>query len=316
MRETSPTVKVRKDPTSTTLIASVGNTPLLELIKIREDLPAGVRLFAKAEWFNPSGSVKDRPAARILRKALASGDLEDGRVLLDSTSGNMGISYAMFAASLGRPVHLAIPSNASRERMMILKMLGAELSLTDPLEGSDGARIVAAEMAAQYPDRYFFADQYRNDENWRAHYETTGPEIVSQTNLQVTHFIAGLGTSGTLMGAGRYLKEQNNTLQVIAAQPDSPLHGLEGLKDMRTSPLPEIYDPSFPDEIRTCSTDAAYAMTRLLAQEEGLLVGVSSGAAAHIALEVAHEVEEGLIVVVFPDSAYKYLDLSFWKNEP
>lgn len=312
----SPIVKVRKHPTSTTLIASVGDTPLLELKRIATDLPKAVRLFAKAEWFNPSGSVKDRPAARILSKALANGDLDDERVLLDSTSGNMGISYAMFAASLGRAVHLAIPSNASRERMMILKMLGAEITLTDALEGSDGARIVAAEIAARNPERYFFADQYHNDENWRAHYETTGPEIASQTDLQVTHLIAGLGTSGTLMGTGRYLKEQNKRVQLIAAQPDGPLHGLEGLKDMQSSPLPEIYDPSLPDEIRTCSTEAAYAMTRLLAQEEGLLIGVSSGAAAHIALQVAHEIDEGLIVVVFPDSAYKYLDLSFWNDEP
>jgi S-sulfo-L-cysteine synthase (O-acetyl-L-serine-dependent) len=312
----SSIVKVRNQPTSTTLIESVGNTPLLELTRIKDDLSEGVRIFAKAEWFNPSGSVKDRPAAFILQKALANGELDSGRILLDSTSGNMGISYAMFAASLGQAVHLAIPSNASRERMTILKMLGAELTLTDPLEGSDGARIVAAEMAEKNPGRYFFADQYRNDENWRAHYETTGPEIASQTNLQVTHFIAGLGTSGTLMGAGRYLKEQDKNVQLIAAQPDGPLHGLEGLKHMQSSPLPEIYDPSFPDEIRTCSTESAYGMSRHLAQEEGLLVGVSSGAAAQIAIEVAHEINEGLIVVVFPDSAYKYLDLSFWSEAP
>lgn len=312
----APLVNVRNHPTSTTLIASVGETPLLELTRIPAGLPETVRIFAKAEWFNPSGSVKDRPAAQILLKAIANGDLNDGRELLDSTSGNMGISYAMFAASMGRTVHLAIPSNASRERMIILKMLGAEITLTDPLEGSDGARVVAAEMAARNPERYFFADQYRNAENWRAHYETTGPEIASQTNLKVTHFIAGLGTSGTMMGTGRYLKERNKSVQLIAAQPDGPLHGLEGLKDMQSSPLPEIYDPSFHDEIRTCSTEAAYRMTRRLAQEEGLLVGVSSGAAASVALEVAHEIDEGLIVVVFPDSAYKYLDLSFWNQQP
>jgi cysteine synthase B len=250
----------------------------------------------------------------MLRRAMADGWLNNDKVLLDSTSGNMGISFAMFAASLGLKLHLAIPSNASEQRFSILNIFGAEITKTDPLEGSDGARLVAKEMAAQEPDRFYFADQYKNPNNWKAHYASTGPEILTQSRGAVTHFVAGLGTSGTMMGTGLYMKEQKPGIRLIAVQPQSPLHGLEGLKDMQTSPHPEIYNPSLPDEVRFVSTEAAYTMVTRLAKEEGLLVGVSAGAAAHAAIEMAKELESGMIVAIFPDSGYKYLDLGFWNN--
>jgi cysteine synthase B len=274
-----------------------------------------VNVLVKAEWHNPSGSVKDRPAAEIVRHAIANGEFEDGKHLLDSTSGNMGISYAMFAASLGIKVHLAIPANASNSRMELLRALGAELTLTDPLEGSDGARVVAAEIASQYPDRYFFADQYNNPMNWRSHYRTTGPEILSQTKGSITHLVAGLGTSGTLMGTGRFLKESLSEVHLVAVQPEGPLHGLEGLKHMTSSPKPGIYDPDLPDFQINVNTEEAYVVSRELARSEGLLVGISAGAAVQAALEVGRQIENGTIVVILPDSASKYLELDYWKDE-
>lgn len=287
----------------------VGNTPLLPLTS----LSVGVKIYAKAEWFNPGGSVKDRPALSIIQAALSRGDLVSGRRLLDSTSGNMGIAYATLGAKLRVPVTLAIPANASPERLAILKALGAELVLTDPLEGSDGAMQIASQMAAEEPGRYYYADQYDNPANWQAHYLTTGPEIVEQTAGEVTHFVAGIGTTGTLMGVGRYLRQYNPNVQIIAVQPEASFHGIEGLKHMPTARQPGIYDHSLPDQILGISTEEAYKMTLRLAREEGLFVGVSSGAAAVAALQIASELERGIVVTVFPDAGYKYLSQDFWE---
>jgi S-sulfo-L-cysteine synthase (O-acetyl-L-serine-dependent) len=289
------------------LLAAVGNTPLLPLRRLTAGLSPRVQVLAKAEWFNPSGSIKDRPALNILRTALAEGSLSEGKRLLDSTSGNMGISYATFGAVLGIPVTLTLPANASRERIAILKALGAELVLTDPLEGSDGAIRLARRMAAETPERYFYANQYDNPANWQAHYLSTGPEIMQQTGGSVTHFIAGLGTSGTLTGVARYLRPYNPQVEIIAVQPDSSFHGLEGLKHMATAIQPGIYDPALPDRTLEVSTEAAHEMVRRLARQEGLFVGVSSGAAVAAALRLAQEMEEGVVVTVFPDAGYKYL---------
>lgn len=296
------------------LTAHVGNTPLLPLRRIGRDLPAGVKIFAKAEWFNPGGSVKDRPALNIIRTALEKGDLGDGKRLLDSTSGNMGISYATFGASLGIPVTLAVPASASPERISILQALGAEVILTDPTEGSDGAILMARQMAAEKPDQYWYANQYNNDANWQAHYKSTGPEILCQTDEQITHFVAGLGTSGTLMGTGRYLREQLPHIRIIAFQPDASFHGLEGLKHMPTAIKPAIYDESFADENIGVVTEDAHKMVQRLAREEGLFVGISSGAAAMAALKIAQQLESGVVVTLFPDAGYKYLsDKSLWE---
>jgi cysteine synthase B len=296
------------------LTAHVGNTPLLPLRRLGRELSPRVKLFAKAEWFNPGGSVKDRPALNIMRTALANGDLGNGKRLLDSTSGNMGISYATFGAVLGIAVTLALPASASSERISILRALGTELILTDPTEGSDGAILTARRLATEKPDLYWYANQYNNDANWQAHYQSTGPEILCQTDESLTHFVAGLGTSGTLIGTGRYLREQLPHVQIIAFQPDAAFHGLEGLKHMPTALKPGIYDPSFADEIREVRTEDAHAMVLRLAREEGLFVGISSGAAAVAALRLAAELEEGVVVTLFPDAGYKYLsDKSLWE---
>jgi S-sulfo-L-cysteine synthase (O-acetyl-L-serine-dependent) len=298
------------------LTTLVGNTPLIPLRRLGQDLPARVKIFAKAEWFNPGGSVKDRPALNILRTALANGDLGNGKRLLDSTSGNMGISYATFGAVLGIPVTLALPASASPERISILRTLGAELILTDPTEGSDGAILTARQMAADKPDLYWYANQYNNDANWQAHYKSTGPEILCQTDEKVTHFVAGLGTSGTLMGTGRYLREQLPSVRIISFQPDASFHGLEGLKHMPTAIQPGIYDPSFADENLGIVTEDAHKMVLRLAREEGLFVGISSGAAALAAMKVASKLEEGVVVTLFPDAGYKYLsDKSLWERK-
>ena len=298
------------------LTAHVGNTPLLPLRRIGRDLTPQVKVFAKAEWFNPGGSVKDRPALNILRTALANGNLRDGKRLLDSTSGNMGISYATFGAVLGIPVTLALPGSASPERISILRALGAELILTDPTEGSDGAILMARQLAAEKPELYWYANQYNNDANWKAHYKSTGPEILCQTDEQVTHFVAGLGTSGTLMGTGRYLREQLPHVKIIGFQPDASFHGLEGLKHMPTAIKPGIYDPGFADDNLGIVTEDAHEMVLRLAREEGLFVGISSGAAAVAALKVASQLEKGIVVTLFPDAGYKYLsDKSLWEKK-
>jgi cysteine synthase B len=275
-----------------------------------------VQVFAKAEWFNPGGSVKDRPALNIMRTAMADGSLSGGKRLLDSTSGNMGIAYATFGAALGIPVTLTLPANASPERVAILRALGAELVLTDPLEGSDGALLAARQMAREQPERYFYANQYDNPANWQAHYYTTGPEIVQQTDCRVTHFVAGLGTSGTLTGVGRYLRQYNPDVQLIAVQPSSAFHGLEGLKHMATAIQPGIYEAALSDQTVEVPTEEAHALVRLLARQEGLFVGISSGAAAVAALRIAEQLEQGVVVTVFPDAGYKYLsDKALWGLE-
>jgi cysteine synthase B len=298
------------------LTSHVGNTPLLPLRRVTPNLPVGVKLFAKAEWFNPGGSIKDRPALNIIHQALSKGDLGNGRRLLDSTSGNMGISYATIGASLNIPVTLAIPANASPERITLLRALGAEVILTDPSEGSDGAILAARRLAVEEPDLYFYANQYNNPANWQAHYQTTGPEILAQTNGQITHFIAGLGTSGTMMGTGRFLRDHIPDIKIISMQPDAPFHGLEGLKHMPTALKPGIFESSFADSNLEVRTEAAHAMTLRLAREEGLFVGISSGAAAVAALEIASRLEHGVVVTIFPDAGYKYLsDKSLWEGK-
>lgn len=304
-----------KTPRTDELTARVGNTPLLPLRRVARGLSPRTQIFAKAEWFNPGGSVKDRPALNIIQTALANGDLGQGRRLLDSTSGNMGISYATFGAALGIPVTLTIPASASEERFAILRALGAELILTDPLEGSDGAILVARELAKEKPGLYWYANQYNNPANWEAHAKTTGPEILTQTNGEVTHFVAGLGTSGTLTGVGKFLREQSSVVKIIAFQPDAPFHGLEGLKHMPSAIKPGIYDPGFADEVLEVRTEEARAMTLRLAREEGLFVGISSGAAAVAALRVANRLDEGMVVTLFPDAGYKYLsDARLWEG--
>jgi len=296
------------------LFAHVGGTPLLPLRRVAPDLPDEVRIWGKAEWFNPAGSVKDRPASGIIRSALQNGRLGEGQILLDSTSGNMGIAYATFGAALGIPIRLAIPGNAGPARLAILRALGAELVITDPTEGSDGARVVAHRMADQDPDRFYYADQYSNPANWQAHFESTGPEVLAQTRGRLTHFVSGLGTTGTLTGVGRYLREHAPEARLIAVQPDGPMHGLEGLKYLPTSHMPPIYDSTLPDETVSVSTEEAYAMARRLARAEGLLVGLSAAAATVAALRIAEAERSATIVVLFPDSGIKYLDLPFWSQ--
>jgi S-sulfo-L-cysteine synthase (O-acetyl-L-serine-dependent) len=297
------------------LESRVGNTPLLALRHIDADIKPGVQILAKAEWFNPGGSVKDRPAVNIIRTAIANKDLVPGKRLLDSTSGNMGISYATFGAAMGIPITLCLPANASPERITILRTLGAEVILTDPSEGSDGAILAARQMAVDKPDLYWYANQYNNPANWQAHYLTTGPEIVNQTNSKITHLIAGLGTSGTMMGTGHYLRDQLLDVRIVAVQPDASFHGLEGLKHMQSAIKPGIYDPSFADRCIEVQTEQAYEMVRALARKEGLFVGISSGAAAVAALQVASELNEGVVVTIFPDAGYKYLsDHALWEG--
>ncbi len=295
------------------LMSRIGNTPIFHLRKIGHDLP-GVTLLAKAEWFNPGGSVKDRAAKGILLEAERRGELTREKILLDATSGNTGVAYAMIGAARGYRVKLCVPSNASPEVLKTQRAFGADLVLTNPLESSDGAIREARRLADEEPDRYFYADQYNNPANWRAHYETTGPEIWEQSQGAITHLIAGLGTSGTLMGTGRRLKELKPSLQVVAVQPDSPLHGLEGLKHMASSLVPGIFDPQFPDQTIEVKTEEAYAMVRRLSQEEGLLVGISSGAALAAGLTLARQIREGVIAMIFPDGGSRYLDEEFWRQ--
>lgn len=297
------------------LLDLIGNTPLLRLRKFEQRF-AGVELYAKAEWYNPGGSVKDRPANRMVLEGLKSGALTPGKIILDATSGNTGIAYAMIGAVRGYRVRLCLPSNASHERKRILRAYGAELVFTDPLQGSDGAITEARRIYAGDRDLYFYPDQYNNDWNWRAHYETTGREILEQTRGRVTHFVAGLGTSGTFMGIGRRLRDENPAVKLISMQPDSPLHGLEGLKHMATAIVPGIYDPTLADENLGVSTEDAYACVRRLALEEGVLAGISSGAALAACLRVAERIESGVVVTVFPDAADKYLSERFWETEP
>ncbi|HWF85431.1 MAG TPA: cysteine synthase family protein [Vicinamibacterales bacterium] len=291
----------------------IGRTPLVRLHRFERETP-GVELYAKAEWQNPGGSVKDRAAARMILDGEASGALTRGKTILDATSGNTGIAYAMVGAARGYPVTLCLPDNASPERKLMLRALGAELVLTSPLEGTDGAIREARRMHAADPDRYFYPDQYNNDGNWRAHYDTTAPEIIEQTSGRLTHFVAGLGTSGTFVGTGRRLRRFNPKIQLISFQPDSPFHGLEGLKHMASAIVPGIYDPTLADEDRRVSSERAYGLVRRLAREEGLLAGISSGAALAVSLDVAQRLDTGVVVTIFPDGAEKYLTDSFWTS--
>jgi cysteine synthase B len=296
----------------------IGNTPLLRLDRIARDL-GGTQILAKAEWYNPGGSVKDRAAASIVREGRRNGILTKGKRLLDSTSGNTGIAYAMLGAAEGFPVTLCMPSNVSPERKNILRAYGAEVIYTDPGEGSDGAIVKARDLFAAHPERYFYADQYSNDANWRAHYRGTANEIWSQTDGRVTHFVAMLGTGGTFVGTSRRLKTLNPDIQCISLQPDSPFHGIEGAKHMASAIVPKIYDATTADDDFDVSTEAAHDMVRRLAREEGLLVGISAGAAVVGCLKVAHLLErrgidDAVIVTVFPDAGDKYLSERFWEE--
>jgi S-sulfo-L-cysteine synthase (O-acetyl-L-serine-dependent) len=292
----------------------IGNTPLVRFETLTRDLP-GVEILGKAEWFNPGGSVKDRAAANILAEARRAGKFGPGKVLLDSTSGNTGIAYAMIAAAQEFPVTLCMPENVSVERKRILQAYGANIIYTDAAEGSDGAIRRARELFAAAPDKYFYADQYSNEANWRAHYHTTANEIWNQTQGRVTHFVSMLGTSGTFTGTSRRLKELNPHIRCISLQPDSPFHGIEGAKHMATAIVPRIYDPKLADEDLGISTEAAYNMVKRLAREEGLLVGISAGAAVVGCLQVAENLKKGqhaVIVTILCDSGDKYLSERFW----
>jgi cysteine synthase B len=290
------------------ITSAIGNTPLVELTNLNSKRPT-VRIFAKLEGANPGGSVKDRPAYYMIAKAEESGELVPGKTILEATSGNTGIGLAMIGAYRGYPVELVMPENVTEERKGILRAYGARLILTDPLEGIDGAILECRRRLEAEPERYFHADQYNNPANWRAHFETTGPEIWRQTEGQVTHFVAGIGTSGTLMGAGRRLKAYDPGVQVIAVEPASGLGVIEGLKHMETSIVPGIYDAGFPDRRIGVEPEDAHAMAGRLAREEGLFVGYSAGAATWAALQVARSLEQGVVVMVFPDSGDKYLSL-------
>lgn len=291
----------------------VGNTPLLELPAISAETP-GVRILGKAEWYNPGGSVKDRPALWMVRDGERRGALTPEKTILDATSGNTGIAYAWIGAALGYKVRLCMPKNASEERKKILRAYGVDFVLTDPGEGSDGAILEARRLYAEDPERYFYPDQYSNPANPRSHYESTAAEIWEQTEGEVTHFVAGLGTSGTFVGTSTRLKELNPGVRVVSFEPDGAFHGLEGMKHMGSAIVPPIYDPTIADENRATATEDAYAMVKRIAREEGVLVGISAGAAVATALEVAREIEAGTVVTILCDGADKYLSDNFWED--
>jgi cysteine synthase B len=295
------------------LLELIGNTPLIDLSALtgRDE----VRLFAKAEFANPGGSVKDRPALAMMLDAERRGLLAEGKRLLDATSGNTGIAYAMIGAAMGVPVTLCLPESASPERKKILRAYGAEIRITDPMSGSDGAILEARRLAAEEPERWVYLDQYSNPENWRAHYRSTGPEIWEQTGGAVTHFVTGLGTSGTFMGVGRFLREKKPEVRLVSVEPDSPFHGLEGMKHMASAIVPPIYDPGLADLGLELPTEEAYRMVKRLAREMGLLTGISSGCNVAAALKVAAGLRAGTVVTVLCDSADKYLSDRFWEEE-
>ena len=306
----SPARELKKANSALDLI---GDTPLLEIRRITEGvIPSRVRIFAKLEGLNPGGSVKDRPALRMIQEGIRAGKLQPGKTILDSTSGNTGIALALIGRILGYPVELVVPANVSAERKKIIHAYGAKVTYSDPLEGSDGAIRLCRQILAENPDTYFKPDQYFNPMNSQAHYDTTGPEIYRQTSQTVTHFVAGIGTGGTIMGAGRYLKEMNPAIQVIAVEPNDALHGLEGLKHMASSIVPGIYHEEELDQKIPVSTDDAYAMVYRLSQEEGILVGQSAGAAMFAALKIARRLPAGTLVVIFPDFGDKYLTTNLW----
>ncbi len=308
-----PSEAKSKSPRASTIADLVGNTPLLRLDRIWNEVIPGVELYAKAEWDNPGGSVKDRAALYMLRDAVRRG-LTPKYTILDATSGNTGIALAMLGAAEGYRVTLCVPKNISQERRRILRAFGADLVFTPATEGTDGAQRVARAMRDGAPDRYWYLDQYNNEANWRAHFETTGPEIYGQTQGRITHFVACLGTTGTFVGVGRYLRSRLPEVQLVAVQPDSPFHGIEGVKHLETAEAPGIWDPSLPDQTITVATEDAQAAARRLAREEGYLVGTSSGAAMDAALRLAERIREGVVVMVFPDAGDKYLGDRYWEE--
>ena len=311
-RSAGPTAPGEGPLVSPSVLELIGNTPLVEIRRVRDGVAPGVRLFGKIEGFNPGGSVKDRPALKMIQEGIRQGRLVPGKTILDSTSGNTGIALAMIGAALGYPVELVMPANVSRERKQMVAAFGARAIFSDPLEGSDGAIRLCREVLAGDPERYFKPDQYNNEANPLAHYETTGPEIWRQTEGRVTHFVAGIGTGGTIMGTGRFLKSKNPELQVIAAEPEDAFHGLEGLKHMASSIVPGIYHEDELDLKLGIATDEAYDMVYRLGREEALLVGQSCGAAYVAALRVAHTLREGTIVVLFADFGDRYLSTNLW----
>ena len=315
----SPTLRPRSNAGVATGFADlahrIGETPLIRLWNVARDLPDAVTVYAKAEHLNPGGSVKDRAALRMIEQGLGAGALRADVTLIDATSGNTGIAYAMLGAKLGLAVTLALPANASPERKQILRAYGARLLLTDPMEGTDGAQRQVCALVDAEPDRYFYPDQYNNDANWQAHFHGTGAEILRQTGSRLTHFVTGLGTTGTFVGAARRLQQDQPDVRCLAMQPDSPLHGMEGLKHLETAIVPGIYDASLADGFLTCSTEEAHAMTRRLAREEGLLVGVSAGANVAAALRVAETLSKGVVVTVLCDTGTRYLSEPFWEEE-
>ena len=300
-------------PKASNVADLVGHTPLLRLDRIAKAVVPAVELYAKAEWDNPGGSVKDRAALYMLRDAERKG-LTPDRIVLDATSGNTGIALAMLAAAEGFQVTLCVPKNLSAERRRILRAFGAELVFTPAEEGTDGAQRVARTLAEAEPAKYWYFDQYNNEANWRAHFETTGPEIVEQTRGRITHFVATLGTTGTFVGVGRYLRKTAPGVRMVGVQPDSPFHGIEGVKHLDTAKRPGIWDPSLADEFITVATEDAQRMALRLAREEGYLVGTSSGAAMDAALRLAERIKEGVIVMVFPDAGDKYLGDRYWEE--
>ncbi|HKJ67471.1 MAG TPA: cysteine synthase family protein [bacterium] len=310
---------MRSEPTpdvsGTAVWENIGKTPLLRLDQFAPELSEEVQMYAKAEWVNPGGSVKDRPALHMILQAERSGQLTEDTILLDASSGNTALAYAMIGAAKGYQVKLCVPGNVSQELIRTLRAYGTDLILTDPREGSDGAIGEAQAIYHDNPDSYCYLDQYTNPANWRAHYRTTGVEIWQQTNGQITHFVAGLGTSGTFIGTGRRLKELNEHIKLISVQPESPLHGLEGLKHMATAIVPGIYDEKLADQAIAVSTEDAQIMVKRLAREGGIFAGVSSGAAAFASLQVAKSLESGVVVTIFPDSGRRYIHEKFWENE-
>jgi cysteine synthase B len=302
-------------PAASSLVDDIGRTPLLRLDRVADDLPDSVAVYGKAEHLNPGGSVKDRPALRMIEAGLDAGAFRPEQTLIDATSGNTGIAYAMIGAAKGLDVALALPENASAERKKVLRAYGAELILTDPMAGTDGAQRRVKEIVDAHPDRYFYPDQYNNDANWRAHYDGTGTEILDQTDGAVSHFVTGLGTTGTFTGVTRRLKAHDASIRCVAVEPETALHGLEGLKHMETAIVPGIYAPDLADAHRTCSTEAAVDTTRRLAREEGLLVGPSAGANVAAALDVARALDAGTVVTILCDTGTRYLSDDFWEGE-
>ena len=305
-------VVVASNSAPASLLDLIGNTPLIKLANLVGN--PRVEIYGKAEWANPGGSVKDRPALNMILEGERTGALTRDKTIIDATSGNTGIAYSMIAAARGYRVKLCLPKNASEERKRILEAYGVELVLTDPLAGSDGAILAVREIVAADPDKYFYPDQYNNPANWRAHYETTGVEIFEQTGGRITHLVAGLGTSGTFVGAGRRLRELKPEVKLISMQPDSPFHGLEGLKHMETAIVPGIYDTALADEEVEVGTEEAHSMVKLLARREGWFVGISSGANVVAAMKVADRINEGVIVTILCDDASKYLSEKFWNE--